>query len=87
MISNLTIEGGAYAYKMPTYFYPQYKKLKQLNGEDAGVPIYTFGYKIEVNSQKEILDVSKPSDSEFTVKQKGKNFVIEAAASEKIPRR
>ena len=95
-IQNVTIEGGSFAFKMPTSFCPQYKKHPRAQihncrpvdkeNEDE-VPKYTFGYSIEVRTQKKITDIIKPSGTKLNEVEKGHYFRIECDSTQKTPRK
>jgi len=53
----LEIEAGAFAFRMPASYFPDYSVIKKL---DLDVPKYSLSYKLEVKSCKPITYLSTP---------------------------
>lgn len=56
----LEVEFGAFAFRMPTNYFPDYSAIKKIWEE---LPMYTFSYKLEIKSFKPITYLSAPENT------------------------
>ena len=62
LLEDLKIEGGAWAYSVPSSFFPNYSKHSEAKSIDI-LP-YKFGYEIKILAGDKIMYLSAPSGSD-----------------------
>jgi len=80
----LDIEAGAFAFRIPTSYFPDYTAIKKLRSD---VPMYTFSYRLEIKSCKPITYLSSPEDTRVEQLVEQKHIVIKSKKGSKIPSR
>lgn len=83
----LEIESGAFAFRLPVNYFPDYTTVEKLS--KIIIPSYKIDYKLEVKSVKPIIYMSTPAHTQTEVKIEQKHLVVSNTAKGlyKFPKR